>query len=62
MLSDTEEIAEVIQVRPREIQQMKERIAKCFHDPMRPNKEEVANVRQFMTKLSEFLQGGHAFV
>ena len=34
---DDKEIAEVIQLTPREIQQMKERIAKCCDDPVRPN-------------------------
>ena len=47
---DKEEIAEVLQLTPHEIH------------PVRPNKADIAKVRQFVTKPSEFSEGRHAFV
>ena len=52
---DTGEIAEVIQLTLHEVQQLKERIAKLIvHTTVPPDQEEIAKVRQVVTKLSEF--------
>ena len=39
----------------------KKRIAKFWNDPVRPNKEDIAKVRQLVTKMNEFVEGEHAF-
>ena len=38
------------------------RIAMCWNDPVRPNKEEIEKVRQFVPNMSEFVEGRRAVV
>ena len=63
----TEEIASAAHLTPHEREQerlavhsldiLRERIAKCGNDP-----EEIAKVRQLVARISEFVEGRHAFV